>query len=75
MFSIVICLVLLMCTLTIYRSVLFVLMVEGMSVVVNAMLSLMSIMSPHPALYNLSARTVVKLCTLRVFALGASLVS
>ena len=41
-------------------------MVEGMSVVVNAMLSLMSVMSPPPALCNLSARTVVKLCTLGV---------
>ena len=30
---------------------------------------------PTPALYNLSARTVVKLCTLGVFALGVSLVS
>ena len=38
-------------------------MVEGMSVVVNAMLSLMSVMSPLPALCNLSVRTVV-LCTL-----------
>ena len=47
-----------------------VLMVEGMSVVVNAMLSLMSVLSPPPALCNLSARTVVKLCTLGVFALG-----
>ena len=37
-----------------------VLMVEGMSVVVNEMLSLMSVMSPAPALCNLSARTVVK---------------
>ena len=45
----------------------YVLMVEGMSVVVNVMLSLMSIMSimsPPPALCNLSARTVVELCTL-----------
>ena len=50
-------------------------MVEGMSVVVNVMMSLMSIMSPPPALCNLSARTVVKLCTLGVFALGVSLVS
>ena len=39
---------------------------EGMSVVVNVMLSLMSVISPPPALYNLSARTVVKLCTLGV---------
>ena len=49
-------------------------MVEGMSVVVNAMLSLMSVMSPPPALCNLSVRTVVKLCTLGVFALCVSLV-
>ena len=49
MFAIVICLVLLMCTLT---NVLCVLMVECMPVVVNAMLSLISVMSPpflvHP---------------------------
>ena len=37
-------------------------MVEGMSVVMNVMLSIMSIMSPPHALCNLSARTVVKLC-------------
>ena len=49
--AIVICLVLLMCTLT------------------------MSVMSPPPAVCNLSARTVVKLCILGVFALGVSLVS
>ena len=42
-------------------------MVEGMSVVVNVM-SLMSVMSPPPALCNLSARTVMKLCTLSVFS-------
>ena len=53
---------LLMCTLTIC-----VLMVEGRSAVVNVMLSLMSVMSPPPALCNLSLRTVVKLCTLGVF--------
>ena len=53
-----------------------VLMVEAMSVIVNVMLSLMSVMSPPPALYNLSVRTVVKLCTFfGVFALGLSLVS
>ena len=46
MFAIVICLVLLMCTLTIRSSVLCVLIVEGMSVVVNVMLSLMNVMSP-----------------------------
>ena len=41
----------------------------------NVMLSLMSVMSPPPALCNLSARTAVKLCTLGVFALWVSLVS
>ena len=34
-----------------------VLIVEGMSVVVNVMLSLMSVMSPPPALCNLSVRS------------------
>ena len=52
-----------------------VLMVEGMSVVVNVMLSLMSVISPPPTLCNLSLRTVVKLCTLGVLTLGVSLVS
>ena len=37
-----------------------VLIVEGMSVVVNVMLSLMSVMSPPPALCNLSVCTAVK---------------
>ena len=41
-----------------------VLKVEGMSVVVNVMLSLMSVMSPPPALCDLSVRTAVKLCIL-----------
>ena len=50
-------------------------MVEGMSVVVNVMLSIMSVMSPPPALCNLSLHTVVKLCTLGVLTLGVSLVS
>ena len=50
-------------------------MVEGMYAVVNEMLSLMSVMSPPTALFNLSAHTVVKLCTLGVFALGVRLVS
>ena len=59
MFAIVMCLVLLMCTLTICSSVLCVLMVEDMSVVVNVMLSLMSVMSPPPALCKLSVHTVV----------------
>ena len=48
-------------------------MVEGMSFVVYVMLSLMSVMSPPPALCNLSALMVVKLCTLGVFALRVSL--
>ena len=62
MFAIGICLMLLMFTLTIRRSVLCVLMVEAMCVVVNVMLSLMSVMSPYPSLCNLLVRTVVKLC-------------
>ena len=52
-----------------------VLIVEVMSVVVNVMLSLMSVMSPPPALCNLSVRTAVKLCIFGVLALGVSLVS
>ena len=52
-----------------------VLIVEGVSVVVNVMLSLMSVMSPPPALCNLSVRTAVKLCILGVLALGVSWVS
>ena len=48
MFTIVICLVLLIA--------------EGMSVVVNVMVALMSVMSPPPALCNQSVRTVMKLC-------------
>ena len=56
-------------------SMLCVLIVEGMSVVVNVMLSLMSVMSPPPALCNLSVRTDVKLCIFGVLALGVSLVS
>ena len=47
-------------------------MVEGMSVVVNV-LSLMSVMSPPPALCNLSVCTVVKLCTLCVFCFWGGL--
>ena len=50
-------------------------MAERMSVVVNVMLSLMSVMSPPPALCNLLSRMVVHLCTLGIFALGVSLVS
>ena len=44
-----------------------------MSVVGNVMLSLMSVMSPPPALCNLSVRTAVRLCTLGVLVLGVSL--
>ena len=52
-----------------------VLIVEGMSVVVNVMFSRMSVMSPPPALCHLSVRTAVKLCIFDVLALGVSLVS
>ena len=48
--------------------------VEGMSLVVNVMLSLMNVMSPPPALCNLLVRTAVKLCTLGVLALEVRLV-
>ena len=51
------------------KSVLCGLMVEGMSVVVNVMLSLMSVMSPPPASCNLSVHTMVKLCTFGVCVL------
>ena len=43
-------------------------MVKGLYVVVNVMLSLMSVMSPPPALCNVSTRTVVKLCMVVVIA-------
>ena len=43
-------------------------MVEGMSVVVNAMLSLMS--DPTPTLCDLSVHTMVKLYTFGMFALA-----
>ena len=51
--AIVICLVLLMCTLTIRSYVLCVLMVEGKSFVVNIMLSLMSVIEPTSCLVQL----------------------
>ena len=41
----------------------------------NVMLSLMNVMSPPPALCNLSLRSVVKLCNLGVLTLGVNLVS
>ena len=50
-----------------------VLIVEGMSVVVNVMLSLMSVMSPPPALCNLSVRTYVKLCIFWCFGFRGEL--
>ena len=50
-----------------------VLIVEGMYVVVNVVLSLMSVISPHPALGNLSVRTAVKVCILGVLALWGGL--
>ena len=40
-----------------------------MSVVVNVMVSLLSLMSPPPSLCSLSERTVVNLCTFCAFAL------
>ena len=43
--------------------------VDGMSVLVNVMLALMNVISPSPALCNLSVRTVVKLCNLGVLRL------
>ena len=42
-------------------------MVEGMSVVINLKLYVISVKGPPPALCKLSIRTVVKLCTLGVF--------
>ena len=50
-----------------------VLIVKGMSVVVNVMLSLMSVMSPPPALCNLSVRTDVKLCIFLCFGFRGEL--
>ena len=50
-----------------------VLIVEGMSVVENGMLSLMSVMSPPPALCNLSVRTAVKLCIFGCFCFRGEL--
>ena len=52
-----------------------VLIVEGVSVVMNVMLSLMSVMSPPPVLCNLSVRIAVKLCIFGVLTLEVSLVS
>ena len=44
-----------------------------MSVVVNVMLSLMSVMRPPPALCNLSVRTAVKFCIFRCFGFRGEL--
>ena len=49
--------------------------VKTMSVGVNVIVSLMSVMSPAHALSNMSVRTLVKLSTFVVFVLGVSLVS
>ena len=49
-----------------------VLIVEGMAVVVNVMLSLMSLMSLYLVLCKLLVRTDVKLCIFGVLALGVS---
>ena len=38
-------------------------MVDGMSAIVNVMLSLTSVMSPLPVLCDLLVHTVMKLCT------------
>ena len=46
---------------------LYQLMVEGMSVIVNVMLSLMSLMSPSPTLRNLSVHTIVWFMYYRCF--------
>ena len=74
MFAIVMCLVLLMCTLTIGSSVMCLFMVECMSVIVNVILCIISVVSPPAALCNLKLCTLVKLCALGIFALGVSLV-
>ena len=58
-----------------YHLKLCVLMVEGMPIVVNVILSRTSVMSPLPVLCDLSVYTVVKLCNFGVFGLGVSLVS
>ena len=50
-----------------------VLIVEGMSAVLNVMLSLMSVMSPPPALCNISVRTAVKLCIFGSFGFRGDL--
>ena len=51
-----------------FAIVVYVLIVEGMSLVVNVV----SVMSPPPDLCDQSVGTVVKLCTLGVFALGVN---
>ena len=80
MFAIVVCLVLLICTFTIRSYVLCVLMVQGMSVLVNVMLSLTSVMSlaPNDTTYkrwscHSSPKMLCKLCqTLLVYLFFAS---
>ena len=52
-----------------------ILMVEGISVVVNVMFSLMTVMSPPSALCNLLVSTIAKLFIFGVLDLGVRLVS
>ena len=52
-----------------------VLMVKCMLVVVNAILSLTSVMSTTPDLCDLSVRTLVKLCTFGVVGLKVNIIS
>lgn len=59
MFATAIILVFVMCTLTICVSMLFSLLVLGMLVVVNAILFLISVMSPPPVFCFLSWRRVL----------------
>ena len=76
MFAIMICLVLFICTLTIWK--LCVVCINGRMYVCCSECNVLSNECNEPtspALCNLSARTMVKLCTLGVFALGVSLVS
>ena len=61
MFAIVICLVFFYVYLDHLKFCVVCIDGRSMSVVVNAMVSLMSVMSPHPALCSLSVHTVVKL--------------
>ena len=74
MFAVVMCLVLLMCSLIIRSGVVC---INGRRYVCCSGCNVVSDECDEstPALCNLSVRTVVKLCTFGVFALGVSLVS